>query len=168
MIIKNLLHFFAGVPPELTIFLLAALPVTELRVAIPVGMLKYHLPAWEVFVWAQLGNVVPAFVIYALCDWWVRLMERRRGWLHRMTDQVLVSTHAKMHGSFSKWGPIAVMLFIALPFPGTGTWTGTLGAYLLGIPFKKALPFIILGNVISGIVVIVAVKSGIVAFNAVF
>ncbi len=163
---QNFLHLIAGIPAEIAVFILATMPVGELRAAIPVGLITYHLPVWEVFVWAQLGNVVPVFVIYALCDWWVRLMERRRGWLHRLTDKVLSHTHSKMHGHFSKWGLIAVMLFVAVPLPGMGAWTGTLGAYLLHIPLKKALPFIILGNLIAGVIVTVVTTSGVAAFNA--
>lgn len=164
---KNVLLLFAGLPADAVVFILAAMPVGELRAAIPVGIIHYHLPIWEAFFWAQIGNAVPVFLIYALCNWWVELMERRRGWLHRLTDKVLSHTHAKMHGGFSKWGLVAVILFVAVPLPGMGAWTGTLGAYLLHIPLKKAFPAVILGNLIAGIIVTIATVSGVAAFDAI-
>ncbi|HTM68246.1 MAG TPA: small multi-drug export protein [Candidatus Binatia bacterium] len=155
----------AGVPPELVVIALSAMPVGELRAGIPVGILGYHLPVWEVFLLAQLGNAIPVALIYALCDWWVRLMERRRGILHRITDAVLRHTHDKMHGGMTKWGLAALVIFVAIPLPGAGAWTGTLGAYLLHLPFKKAFPYIILGNLISGTIVTLAVTGGVAAFK---
>ena len=163
------MHFislFAGVPRELAVILLATLPVGELRVAIPVGVIAYHLPLWETFLLAQIGNLFPIVVIYALCEWWVNLMERRQGWLHKLTDAVLKHTREKMHGGVSKWGLLAVVVFVAIPLPGAGAWTGTLGAFLLNIPFKKAVPAIILGNLISGAIVSALVAGGTMAAGA--
>lgn len=155
----------AGLPPELVVIALSATPVGELRAGIPVGILAYHLPVWEVFLLAQIGNAIPVALIYGLCDWWVRLMEKRRGILHRITHAVLEHTHRKMHGGVGKWGLAALVVFVAVPLPGMGAWTGTLGAYLLHLPFKKAFPYIVLGNVIAGAIVTLAVTGGVAAFK---
>lgn len=156
-----------GLPAEAAVVLLAMTPVGELRAAIPVGILGYHLPVWETFLLAQIGNAVPIFLIYAACDWWVRLMERRRGILHRITHAVLRRTHEKLHDGVSRWGLIALATFVAIPLPGTGAWTGTLGAYLLHVPLKKALPYILLGNLVAGAIMTLATTGG-VAFFKVF
>lgn len=164
--VQAILHAISGLPKEAVVAVLAATPVAELRAAIPVGMLVYKMPATEVFVLAQLGNILPAFLVYGLCEWWVRLMERRRGWLHRITDHVLTRTRDKMHGQFIKWGVLAVVIFVGIPFPGTGAWTGSLGAYLLRIPFKQAVFAVLLGNLIAGGVVTAMILSGSAAFSA--
>jgi uncharacterized membrane protein len=157
--------FITGIPAEIAVIVLAMTPVGELRAAIPVGILGYHLPVWEVFLLAQLGNAVPVVLIYALCDWWVRMIERRKGLLHRVTHAVLQHTQEKMHGGMSKWGYAALVIFVAIPLPGAGAWTGTLGAYLLHIPLKKAFPYIILGNLIAGTIVTLAVTGVVAAFK---
>lgn len=157
--------FVSVIPAELAVVVLAMTPVGELRAAIPVGILGYHLPVWEVFLLAQLGNAVPVVLIYGLCDWWVRMMERRKGFFHRITDAVLRHTEEKMHGGMVKWGYLALVVFVAIPLPGAGAWTGTLGAYLLHIPLKKAFPYIILGNLIAGTIVTLAVTGGVAAFK---
>lgn len=154
-----------GLTPEIVVILLSATPIGELRAGIPAGILGYHMPAWEAFLLAQVGNAFPIALIYALCDWWVRLMERRRGFLHRVTDAVLRHTHEKMHGRMTRWGYVALVVFVAIPLPGAGAWTGTLGAYLLRLPFKKAFPAIVLGNVIAGAIVTLAVTGAVAAFK---
>jgi uncharacterized membrane protein len=156
----DLIRLFSGFPRELAVVLLATMPVGELRVAIPVGVVVYHLPLWETFLLAQIGNLFPVVVIYALCEWWVQLMERHRGWLHKLTDAVLQHTREKMHDGVIKWGLLAVVAFVAVPLPGFGAWTGTLGAFLLNIPFKKAMPYIVLGNIIAGLIVIALTAGG--------
>ena len=156
-----------GVPAELAVIMLGMTPVGELRAAIPVGIIGYKLPIWETYLLAQLGNALPAVVVYAVAAWWVGLVERRRGFLHRLTHHVLRRTHEKLNGDVGRWGLIALAIFVAVPLPGTGAWTGALGAYLLHIPFRKAFPYIILGNFISGAIMILAV-TGSVAFFRVF
>ena len=59
-------------------------------------------------------------------------VERRRGWLHRITDIVLRRAHGKLNGDVSRLGLVGLMIFVALPFPGAGAWTGSLGAFILG------------------------------------
>ncbi len=154
-----------GLPPEATVALIAMTPIGELRAAIPVGILGYRLSVLETFLLAQLGNAVPIVLIYAAGDWWVRFVERRKGFLHRVTHAVLERTHAKLHGGVSRWGLLALATFVAIPLPGTGAWTGTLGAYILHIPFRKSLPYILLGNAVAGLIVTLAVTGSVAAFK---
>jgi uncharacterized membrane protein len=156
----------AWLPPELGVMLLAMTPLVELQGAIPFGVAA-GLPIISVFLLGQLGNVVPSLLIYSLGNWWLRLVEREKGFFHRITHWVIDRTRRKMHGEFDAAKLVALMIFVALPFPGAGTWTGSLGAFLLGIPFRTAFPYIIAGNVINGVLVSLAV-SGVVALAKVF
>jgi len=155
--------YVAGLPAELAVFVLAMTPLVEMQAAIPAGILVYGMPAWEAYLIALLGNIVPTFLVYGLGQWWIEWTERRKGWLHRITDVVLRRAHDKLHAKVSKAGLVALTVFVALPFPGAGVWTGSVGAFLIGIPFRTALPYIIAGNVINGLLVTLA-TTGTVAF----
>lgn len=159
--------FVTGLPAELAVFILAMTPLVEMQGAIPVGIVGYGLPVWETYLVALLGNAMPPLLVYGIGGWWIAWVERRKGWLHHITDVVLRRAHGKLNGDVSRLGLVGLMVFVALPFPGAGAWTGSLGAFILGIPFKKALPFIIAGNVINGIIMTLA-TTGAVAFFKVF
>ena len=64
---------------------------------------------------------------------------------------VLPNPTEKFAGDYAKYGLIGLMIFIGVPIPGTGAWTGALAAFVLGIPFKKAWPYVLGGIMISGI-----------------
>ncbi|HTK05205.1 MAG TPA: small multi-drug export protein [Candidatus Eisenbacteria bacterium] len=152
-------------PPELVVGMLAMLPVTELRVAIPVGVVGFHLPVGETFLVAEIGNAVPVVIVYALCDRIAKLAERRRGFWHRWAHKLMHRSHRRVHAAVQRWGPFALTIFVGLPLPGTGVWFASIGAYLLHIPFRRAFPFIILGNLIAGVIVTLAVTGAVAAFR---
>jgi len=154
-----------GLPPEHIVGLLAMLPITELRVAIPVGVLVFKLPVWEAFAIAEIGNAVPIFIVYALCDRFYKAMERRRGFWHRWTHKLMHRSHRQVHDAVQRWGPLALTLFVSLPLPGTGVWIAAIGAYLLHIKLARALPFILLGNLIAGLIIVLAVTGTVSAFS---
>ena len=59
-----------------------------------------------------------------------------------------------------KYGAIALITFVAIPLPFTGAWTGSIGAFLFNIPFKKAFPLILLGVLISGAIMLLLTQTG--------
>ena len=151
-------------PKELIVFLAAAAPLGELRGSIPLGILAYKMSITDTFFWSVLGSVLPAIPIYAFGNMWIRFVEKRQGFLHRLTDRVLGHTrHFK--DSYAKYGAAALPIFVAIPLPGMGVWTGALGAFLLGIPFKKAFPLILIGDIAAGIIVTLAVTGSVGAFK---
>ena len=154
-----------GVPPELYVGLLAMLPVTELRVAIPVGILVFRLPVWETFIVAEIGTTVPIFVSYALCERIAKAVEHRRGMLHRWTHAFMHRSHRKLHATVQKWGPPSLAVFVGLPLPGTGVWNASVGAFLLHIKLRKALPYIVLGNLVAGVIMVLATTGAVAAFK---
>lgn len=156
--------WFAGLPPELPVFIVAALPIGELRAAIPLGVFL-GLSVWAAVFWSLLGNALPILLIYAFGNTWLYLVEREKGFFHRLTDRVLKRTHNAFAGHYGKWGLLALTIFVAIPLPLTGAWTGALAAFLFGIPFKKAFPLIFLGNVIAAAIVTAAVTGGVTLFK---
>lgn len=146
-----------------SVFVVAAAPIAELRGAIPLGVLVFGLPIWIVVLAAIVGNLVPVVLIYGLGNAWLRWTERRRGFFKRITDLVSGRAERRFADRYMKYGMVALPIFVGIPLPMTGAWTGTLAAFLLGIPFKKAFPLVSVGVVIAAIIVTL-VTTGAVSF----
>ena len=132
---------------------ISAAPVFELRGGIPLALSLGFSPAWA-FGLALLGNLA----VVPLLLWGFEWMERRlMRW--RFTRAILewVFARSRRKGRWiQRLGPIGLVLLVAIPLPGTGAWTGAIASRLLGIPVKKALPWITVGVVIAGILVLFA------------
>lgn len=140
--------------PELKTLLISMLPIGELRVAIPVGMAVYNLPFWSAFLWSFIGNIIPIFfVIWGLDLLINKFAVHRIYFLNKFFNWLFEKTRKKHTKSFERWQNLALVIFVAIPLPGTGAWTGALIAYVFGIPLKRAFPLIGLGVLIAGIIV---------------
>jgi len=141
--------WFASVPPELAVFFLSMLPIVELRAAIPVGLEVYGLPALQVWFIAVVGNLVPiAFLLLAIPhihDWLLKQKFIGRAWKKK-----LEKVEKKFSGKYAKYGAAALVLFVAIPLPMTGAWTGTLVAFLFNFPFRRSFPLIAVGVCVAG------------------
>lgn len=136
-----------ALPPEILTFILSALPVTELRASIPVAQSLFGLSAYEAFFWAYLGSLVPALFILFAGEWFTNL---------KILSRKVEKTRRKFYKKYEKYGSLALVIFVGVPLPLTGVWTGSLAAVLFGIPFRKAFPLIAVGNAIAGMVVTLA------------
>ncbi len=136
---------------ELKVFLIAMIPIFELRGAIPIGVLGYGLPLWKVFPIAVAGNMVPIFLILLFFDLVTKVCFRIP-FLKRLLEAIFARTRRKGE-VIEKYEEIGLMLFVAIPLPVTGAWTGSLAAYLFGLSFWKSILFIFLGVLIAGVVV---------------
>lgn len=138
----------------LTMFISMA-PVAELRVGLPAGV-AMGLPIPAALVAGVLGNMVPVpFVILFIRNIfkWLREHNSRLG---PMIDRIERRAYAKIESAnlvrYEAWG---LLLFVAVPLPGTGAWTGSLIAALLDLRLKNALPVIFTGVVIAGAIMTV-------------
>ena len=130
--------------------LVSMIPVVELRGGIPFGVAA-GLPVWAAFLAAVLGNLIPVpFIVYIrrIFQW----MRRRIPRLNRLVDALERKAHLKGQ-KVNKYKYLGLMLFVAIPLPGTGAWTGSLAAAFLDMPLRKALPSVILGVLIAGMAV---------------
>jgi uncharacterized membrane protein len=146
-----LLSVFSGFPKELAVFLLSMTPIGELRLSLPVGVLVYHMPIWEVYVISVIGNFIPSFIILLFADKFHKWVEKKSGFFASGWLKALARAQEKFHGDYMKYGLIGLMIFIGVPLPGTGAYTGALAAFVLGISFKKSWPYVLFGIMISGI-----------------
>jgi uncharacterized membrane protein len=131
--------------PEILTFLLAASPISELRGAIPVAIGIYQFPIVKALSIAIVGNLLPIpFILWGLEPFskWLRARskpaDRFFAWLFARTRTRFVKT-------YELYADLGLAIFVAIPLPITGAWTGAVAAFLFGIPPKRALPFIALG-----------------------
>lgn len=151
---ETLANFFVElfkdkIPPELTIFVISLMPILELRGGmIAARILEVNF--FEAFAICFVGNMLPIPFILLFIK---KIFE----WLRRFKffEKIIVKLEAKTDRNkdkvlrYKSWG---LLLFVAIPLPGTGGWTGALMAALLGIDFKRALPIITLGVFIAGLI----------------
>lgn len=148
----SLVNFFSQFPPWLATILMSTTPVGELRLAIPVAVLGYHLPPWLAFLLSVLGNFIPAAVILLFSEKFHKWVEHKSGFFAKGWVNALARAQKKFSGDYEKYGLIGLMIFIGIPLPGTGAYTGALAAFVFGIPFKHSWPYVLGGIIISGII----------------
>jgi len=148
----DVLSWFVNIPQEWAVFLLSMLPITELRAAVPIGLTVYKLPVEKVWLLAVLGNMTPTLFILWLMpklhDWVVN-----HHFLGPILTKKLKQAESKFSGQYFKYGAIALILFVGIPLPFTGAWSGSLACFVFKIEFKKALPLIFIGVCLAATVV---------------
>ncbi len=145
--------------------ILSVLPISELRGAIPYAYFNgVSLPLS--FIFAVLCNSLVApfgFIflnsIHKVLDKW--------SFYHNLFEKTVSKARNKVGEKVSKYGLWGLMVFVAIPLPVTGAWTGTLGAWVLGLDKKKSILCICLGVLIAGIVVSSVIYAG-VGVNSIF
>lgn len=143
-------------PPQLITLIIAMLPISELRGAIPVALSVYHLSVPAAFFWSVLGNLIPVIFLLWLLEAVANYLSHHFYFFNRFFAWLFGRTRRQHNHRFEVWGALALVSFVAIPFPLTGGWTGAVAAFVFGIPFKKALPLIFLGILIAGLIVTLA------------
>ena len=131
----------------LSTFALSMMPVGELRVGLPYGI-ALGLPYWVALLASLVGNILPVPFIIVYIKRIFQWMRKHMKWLDNFVTKLEKSADLKGE-TVKKYGPVGLLLFVAIPLPGTGAWTGSLIAALLDMPLKKAVPFIVLGVCIA-------------------
>jgi uncharacterized membrane protein len=132
-------------------FLIAMLPVAELRGAIPYGVVN-GLPQLLAAVIAVVGNIlpVPFIILFARRVFvWMKKKSPKLGRLAEMMERKAEKNRKALNRGMA----LGLMLFVAIPLPGTGAWTGALIAAVFDIRLKTALPAISAGVAIAGVLV---------------
>lgn len=144
----------------LWVLLAAMTPIGELRLSIPLGVLEWGMPWYQVLPLSLVGNLVPVFVL-------VLGLERISGVLQSFPNPAgrLLAWRAgrlrRAHSErFRRYGAVVLVVFVAIPLPFTGAWTGSLAAWVFQVPPRSAIPLIALGVVIAGVVVTAATLIG--------
>lgn len=153
--------FLETVGRELCVFFCAMLPIIECRGAVPLGC-ALGLPWWQNVLFSMAGNLLPVpfilLFIRAILKWMrtcrVGFFNKIAAWLDRKIEK-----HKGTIEKYSYWG---VMIFVGLPIPGTGAWTGTLIASVLGLEPKKSF-FAACGGVLMATAIMTVISYGVAA-----
>jgi len=131
--------------------LVSMIPVVELRGGIPFGVAA-GLPVWAAFFAAVIGNLIPVPFIIVYIRRIFQWMRRRMPRLNSLVDKLEQKAHLKGQ-RVTKYKYLGLALFVAIPLPGTGAWTGSLAAAFLDMPLRKAVPSVVLGVLIAGMAI---------------
>lgn len=140
-----------GLSPSIVIVIISSLPIVELRGAIPVAINVMDFPWVSAYFLAVLGNMLPVPIILRLLSW-VAEKVKLHPWGNAFFLWLFERTQ-KRSGIINKYRCIGLIMFVAIPLPLTGAWTGAIAAVILGIDFRNALLSIFMGVVIAGVIV---------------
>lgn len=151
--VDALVQFFSSWPTPLATAILAAMPVTELRLAIPIAVHVWSLSPFDALLYAFLGNLLPIIPLYFGLMKLREVCARVVPGLVRPIDAMLGRGESKLKDQYARYGALALFLFTAIPLPMTGVWSATVAAVALKIPFRSAVWGIALGALAAGIIV---------------
>jgi len=148
----------------LILVLITLVPTLELRASIPYGILQGEMHWWAVVVVCVVTNIILGPLVYLFLDKAMGLLLRLQ-WMNHMYGRTVARTQRRIQKSVDRYGEMGVALFIGIPLPGTGSYSGALGAYLLGLGYRKFIIANVIGVFMAGGIVTAVVLSGAEAFR---
>lgn len=145
------------------VFLMSAVPIIEQRGAIPMGILGYGLNPINVFIISLLGSLLPfPFIYFFIKPLFEMIKQKTRfgKWVDKIEKRTL--SKSKNIVNYKVWG---LLIFVGIPLPGTGIWTGSLAAVLLDLKFKYATVAILGGAIMSAVLITLGVTGAITLFK---
>ena len=149
----------------LVVFFVSMVPLIELRGAIPISQIR-HLPIIQSYIIAIIGNMLPVPIIYLFArkvlEWGADkpLIGGFFSWCLEKGEKGGKKLQQKAgRGLF-----LALLLFVGIPLPGTGAWTGTLAASILDMDFKSTVVAVMLGVLLAGVIMMVLSFVGVSIF----
>ncbi len=151
--VEIIYNFFGQFPDWLATILLAMLPITELRGSIPFAIGFFEMAPWLAFLLSIVGDIIPAILVVwflkPLSEW----LASRFKFFRKLFDWWFKHVTHNFEKKYAKYGEWALLIFVAIPLPITGAWTGAVASFLFSIPRKRAILFVSGGVVIAGIIV---------------
>ena len=158
-LVNAIINFFNGIlalrfGKELVVFIISLMPILELRGGLLAASLL-HLNPVRAYIVSIIGNILPVpFILLFICkiiEWMekckIKFLNRVANWLRKKVD--------KHKGQIEKYGYFGLTLFVGIPLPGTGAWTGCLIASLLKMNRKKAFISTMIGVFIASIIMMI-------------
>ena len=151
----------------LSVFFISMIPLLELRGAMPIA-LRMDIPFFQALLICVVGNMIPVPFIYFFARKFL-VWGKDKKYIGKVCTFFLEKGERAGQKLVSKTGRgglfIALLLFVGIPLPGTGAWTGTLGASFLDMGFKSTVLSVSLGVVLAGIIMAVASTGVFAAFG---
>ncbi len=139
----------------LATFAISIVPIIELRGAIPVAVFTFHLTYVEAFIISFVGNILPVYFIVKFIRpifdllGKIKIFKKIIDWVTEKANRKIAESKKLQTATL-----LGLYLFVAIPLPGTGAWTGSLIANFLDLPPKKAVPPIIAGVFTAGVIIL--------------
>ncbi|HPZ16613.1 MAG TPA: small multi-drug export protein [Sphaerochaeta sp.] len=139
--------------------LLALAPISELRGAIPYAYFR-GAPLVQAALLGAGFNALIAPIAYAFLSTLHRFFYRHLAWYVSLFDRFVERARRKVEAKVERYGYWGIFLFVAVPLPFTGAWTGTLGAWVLGLDKKRSLLAVFGGVMLSALIVTAIIALG--------
>lgn len=165
-IAESIIEFLEWLPPWFVVIIIAMIPLIELRGTILLWAAQggdftlagFPYPeGWlTIYIVSVIGNMIPIPLILLFFPW---IEKKLRRWktFERFFDWLFARTRKKTGKSVEKYEELALLLFVAIPLPITGAWTGSLVSYLFGLNRIKSLIFIFFGVLMAGAIMLALV-----------
>jgi uncharacterized membrane protein len=145
-----IISWFQNFPKELATFLIAAIPVTELRAALPLAYKVYGLSIFWAWFYSVLGTFFTMVIIVFLLDPIAKLLSNWFDVFSKFFSWLFEHTRKRANGKMEKYGAWAIFILAVIPIPLLGGMSGALAAFVFGISPKKSLPLLLFGTMVSG------------------
>jgi uncharacterized membrane protein len=147
-------------PEWFQIFFGSMIPFLESRYIIPYAMWEFSWQWWEAAPLALVGNIIPIPFVLIFFKYFEKYLRKYEFWSSFMNN-IFEKTRKKANNKIEKYETLGLLIFVALPLPFTGAWTGSLIAYLFDLNITKSLITIFIGIVISVSIMIILYSTGI-------
>ncbi len=154
---EAIINLFQGFPKELATFLIAIIPVTELRASLPLAVKVYGLSPFAAWFYSVAGTYFAMVLIVFLLDPIAKILSKWFSLFEKFFDWLFEHTRKRANGKMEKYGSWAIFILAATPIPFLGGLTGALAAFVFGVPYKKSLPLLLVGTMVSGGIVLLLI-----------
>ena len=155
-IIDSIVYYIGNT--YIILFLLSLLPITELRLSVPIGILLFKLSWIYVLTVCVISNILIGVLlvlglgqIISICN--------KVPLLSKILKKLMILSEDR-YSKYERYKSRALILFVGIPLPGTGAWTGSLASHVIGLPKRSSIAAIIQGVITSGIIMTVLSLSG--------
>jgi len=149
-----IISWFVNFPEELATFLIAIIPVTELRASIPLAYKAYGLSPFSAWFYSVLGTFFAMLLILFALEPVSKILSKYISFFEKFFEWLFEHTRKKADKKMEKYGEWAIFILAATPIPLIGGLTGALAAFVFGISYKKAIPLLLVGTMVSGFIVL--------------
>jgi len=152
-------------PEWFQIFFGSMIPWIESRYVIPYALWEFNWDLWQVFPLAILGNMLPIPFVLLFFKFVEKFLRKFQFWT-KVMDWLFKRTRERADGKIIKYEYLGLIMFVAVPLPFTGAWTGSLIAYLFDLKFSKSLFTILLGVIISATITVILYSTGLILWSS--
>lgn len=148
-----LLNFFSSLADEVAVYLIAMLPGMEVKVAIPVAVLKFNMPYWQAFLLASLGNFIMGGLFFLLFSYLVKVLTKKIKLLDKGWKKTIGKVKEKNLKLFKAGEASLLVLLMIIPIPGFGVFLASILGAILKTDIKFFLVYALAGIITSGALV---------------